>query len=326
MMGAPGPVPTTSMFVDNFQRCHLHPNAEFFLSYAHSDHMKGLCPGWRLGKLHCSNGTALFLHMKFGKSHLTAMIRTHPVNEPFGVWDPKSRLMLSCTFVDAGHCPGSVIIVFEVDGWAEGRGPVIHTGDFRYHDELRQNPTLQRIANLASSERRCQQIFLDATCAHEDLCRLPAKEASIAQLLDLLNRFSSGRVFLHSHGLGDEGLLVAVANDVRGRGKLLFADKDRYEEVKIAEPSFCRCFCELIEPDACLPDPIHRQVIVVANSRARGSDARLKDMAGIEISCSRMWWAKRARHHACDSWCRPVCDEYGVWHICRSMHSSLNEL
>ena len=170
------------------------------------------------------------------------------MDAPFEVWDPKSRAMLTCTFVDAGHCPGAVIIIFE--GFANGRGPVIHTGDFRYYNELMENQTLQRVANLSSADiaTRCQLIFFDSTCAHEQLCKLPAKEHSIRQLLGLLDQFSRDTIFLHSHGLGDEELLSAVATGVQGLGKLQFACKDRYEEVKIWDPSFCHRFCELLAP------------------------------------------------------------------------------
>ena len=102
---------------------------------------------------------------------------------------------------------------------------MIHTGDFRYYNELLGNQSLQRVANLSSADLTtgCQLIFLDSTCAHESLCKLPAKEHSIRQMLDLLDQFSRDTIFLHSHGLGDEELLSAVATWVQGLGKFKFA-------------------------------------------------------------------------------------------------------
>ena len=352
LMGASNPVPSTSLFVDHFQLSdstrRLHPGAVFCLTHCHSDHMVGLSPHWKLGDLHTSTSTAPFLQRKFG---VGLPLKTHPMDEPFSVWDPKSRMMLTCTFVDAGHCPGSVMLICE--GFANGRGPVIHTGDFRYYDELNQNETLRRVANLASAgiaDQRCQHLFLDATCAHPSLYKLPVKKHSIGQLLDLLDRFSKDTIFLHSHGLGDEELLSAVGNWL-GSGKLKFACKDRYEEVKIWDPSFCQRFCELLPPktesqsdsDAQLPNV--QQVIIVANSRTRHCDVRLQHMVGIEISCSTLWYARRALSAASGTlncgykpltfqapvtqdhslW-QPLCDQYGVWHIVWSMHSSGEEL
>ena len=187
LMAASNPVPSTSLFVDHFQlsdsTSRLHPGAVFFLTHCHSDHMTGLSPYWKLGELHTSTGTAPFLHRKFGRLPL----KTHPVDEPFGVWDPKSRMTLTCTFVDACHCPGSVMIVFEQV--PNGRGPIIYTGDFRYCDALRQNQTLQRVASLRCAGVACQQIFVDVTCAHKSSFKLPTREHSIGQLLDLLDSF-----------------------------------------------------------------------------------------------------------------------------------------
>ena len=128
LMGASNPVPSTSLFVDHFQLSdatrRLHPGAVFCLTHCHSDHMVGLSPHWKLGDLHTSTSTAPFLQRKFG---VGLPLKTHPMDEPFSVWDPKSRMTLTCTFVDAGHCPGSVMLICE--GFANGRGPVIHTCD-----------------------------------------------------------------------------------------------------------------------------------------------------------------------------------------------------
>ena len=44
--------------------------------------------------------------------------------------------------MDAGHCPGSVmVVILGVPG-----GPILNTGDFRYHDGLLQSSTLKHLA------------------------------------------------------------------------------------------------------------------------------------------------------------------------------------
>ena len=42
-------------------------------------------------------------------------------------------------FLDAHHCPGSVIVVLELHD-----GVVVHTGDFRFHPQVLEHPVLAR--------------------------------------------------------------------------------------------------------------------------------------------------------------------------------------
>ena len=67
--------------------------------------------------------------------------------------------------------------------------------------------------------------MLDGTCIHESRLKLPAEEANINQLLDHFNRRSTKAVLLHSHGLGDEELLVATAQRLQLKPKLAEANR-----------------------------------------------------------------------------------------------------
>ena len=320
MMPQPSLPGSRGIYVDNVTaQCGV-----FLLTHAHSDHTAGLGKeSWNRGLIHCSHITAKIIISR--KSCSPKILRPHALDEPFDVEDPLERcqLRVRATFIDGYHCPGSVLIAFEgLPG-----GPVLHTGDFRYYDGLQQHPVLQR---FASPTNHCQLILLDVTCAHEVLVELPTKETSIGMLLDLLDRHASENVFLHSHGLGDELLLEAVAKHDTIE-KLLFVDAQRYEEIKIVDPLFCNQYCQLITQDTNLQDG--RLVIVVANSRTRRSDARFRDVSGIEISCSTLWWARRLSSiripHTGSSIGDvplPVLDEYGIWHVLWSMHVSLGEL
>ena len=127
-------VPGTAFCVDNFATNYQRP-AVFFLTHCHADHMGGLDPYWR-GQLHTSVTSALYLRRKFGTA-FRAFTVTHELDVPFDVLDPASNRFVTCTFVDAAHCPGAVMIIFE--NLPNGRGPVIHTGDFRYVPEMKQN-------------------------------------------------------------------------------------------------------------------------------------------------------------------------------------------
>jgi hypothetical protein len=235
----------------------------------------------------------------------------HELEEPFSLEDPASGGTIgTATFVDAGHCPGSAMVVFQIDDKF-----FVNTGDFRWHDALRDSPTLQRIASA-----RCQLLCLDVSWANAPFITFPTKGESIAMLLGLIDRYCSvQRFFIHSHCLGDEELLTAIASR---REKLLFTDKCRYNEVKIADPYFCESSCTLLEDYVMCPDDY--RFIVVGRSTAWRVDQRLKNVDGIEVSCSTLWWAKQGAIH--DLY-QPVHDPItGIHHVFWAMHSSPEEI
>ena len=220
----------TAIFVDTFRRAPWLPGGEFFLTHAHTDHMNGLGPSWRCGKLHCSMMTSAFLIAK--NMCAPEVIRAHDLNTQFDVEDPlHSRRKLTGVFVDACHCPGSVMIVLEgLPG-----GPVVLTGDFRFSDDHLHNSTLAAI--------RCRNptLYLDVTFASSHpACRdFPDKKCAISQLLDLLDKHHGETILMYSHGLGDEELLVAVADYIRPDGDVLhFACERRFAMFKKIDPDF----------------------------------------------------------------------------------------
>ena len=316
---AAGPIlGRSSLFVDVFDGHYVKyfAGGDLFLSHCHTDHMQGLSSDFRSAKVHCSEISARLLSLKFGStSNLMQVVRPHAIGESFDIWDLRSQCVITVTLLNSNHCPGAVMLAFE--GWPEG-----HTGDCRFHNGMREDPVLCR---LAGGSVRCQMLHLDTTCAHESLANLPSQEASINMLLDLLDRHASENVFLHSHGLGDEALLDAVARYLPSGCKLLFADAQRYAKIMVTDPGFGARFCALITHG--VPLPIGRLVIVVPNSPTRNA-AALRNVPGIQVSCSTLWWAKRAQDDpdASTGDCAlPLLDKYGVWHILWSMHSSLVE-
>ncbi len=105
--------------------------------------MAGLHKGWARGLLYCSRITARLL---------VEVIKVNPevvhacdVDQPFQVIDPLTSASLTATLVDAGHCPGSVMVVLE--DLRGGKMSLVHTGDFRWHDGLGHNVALQRVAS-----------------------------------------------------------------------------------------------------------------------------------------------------------------------------------
>ena len=181
------PLPRSMIFIDHFSK----PHGAYILSHFHSDHMHGLRAGWRLGFIHCSEVTARLLRARF----TGLAIRPHALEEPFVVEDPTNpRREVFATFVEANHCPGSVIVVVE----GLPAGPIVNTGDFRYYDGLLDSPALRHLVSArdTSDGQRCQKLCLDTTWAHAAFERLPSKIESIGYVLDLIEAHRSDRFFV----------------------------------------------------------------------------------------------------------------------------------
>ncbi len=138
----------TDILVDGFQWSLSQPQARsFFLSHHHSDHTVGLYSKWDIGLIYCSEITARLL---IEQDRLNpAVVRAVPLHQ---------RVYIDGVFVtliDANHCPGAVVFVFELAPFAADddlrppdppsagplprlkTGPVyVHCGDFRYCREM----------------------------------------------------------------------------------------------------------------------------------------------------------------------------------------------
>ena len=324
-----GPLSGTGVYIDFFNAPAIsHLRTPYFLTHFHTDHMVGLKKGWAHGPLYCSQMTACLLVGVMGVD--PKVVYARDVDQPFQVIDPLTSASLTATLVDAGHCPGSVMVVLE--DLRGGNMSLVHTGDFRWHDGLGHNVALQRVA----SSMQCDKLYLDTSWAHQAFQQLPTKETSISKLLDLIDRFPYERIILHSHGLGDEDLLWGVAKRFP-KDRFLFGDAKRLGEVNIVMSDPCdgsnvsigraiglRQFAVLDVSNADHVD-LEKQRFFVVKDHSQKIGLGLQ---GIEISCSTLWWAcQSGRQHAINARCEPILDKKTrVWHVLYAMHSSLSEL
>lgn len=189
-------IPGTPFRVDAFR--YLRGDcSHWFLSHFHTDHYQGLTRGFRHGKVYCSLITARLVNMRIGLSW--DQLHVLPLNERVNVDG------VYVTAIDANHCPGSVIILFEPPN---GK-PVLHTGDFRFCQEMVTNPILDS-CNIHT-------LILDTTYCNPQY-DFPKQETVIQFVLEAIQAeaFNPRTLFLiGTYTIGKERIFLEVARVLR---------------------------------------------------------------------------------------------------------------
>ncbi|KAI1311866.1 DNA break repair nuclease [Mortierella claussenii] len=130
-------MPDTSFTVDAFCYGAIQGCDAYFLSHFHSDHYGGLTSTWSHGPIYCSSITANLVISRLRVD--PQYVKRLPMYEPTVVNGVTVRLM------DANHCPGSVLFVFDL---YNPRRRYLHTGDFRACPEMSIDPILCQPQNV----------------------------------------------------------------------------------------------------------------------------------------------------------------------------------
>ncbi|XP_057505285.1 uncharacterized protein LOC130788572 isoform X2 [Actinidia eriantha] len=183
-------VPGTPFRVDAFK--YLRRDcSHWFLTHFHIDHYQGLTRSFSHGKIYCSLVTAKLVNMKIGIAW--DKLQVLPLNQNISI----SGIDVTC--FDANHCPGSIIVLFEPPN---GKA-VLHTGDFRFCQEMTKIPVLQM--------RSVQTLILDTTYCNP-------QEAVIQFVIEAIQAeaFNPKTLFLiGSYTIGKERLYLEVARVLR---------------------------------------------------------------------------------------------------------------
>ncbi|XP_036004764.1 protein artemis [Fundulus heteroclitus] len=184
--------PTVSL--DRFDRENLHAQA-YFLSHCHKDHMKGLkgpllkrkLQFSRTVRLYCSFVTKELLlnnpKYAFWEEYVVALELESPtqislVDEASG---EKEEVVV--TLLPAGHCPGSVMFLFE------GRqGNVLYTGDFRL---AAGDASRMELLHSGSRVKDIQSVYLDSTFYDPRFYQIPSREVCLRGISELIGNWIS---------------------------------------------------------------------------------------------------------------------------------------
>eukprot|EP00887_Chlorella_sp_A99_P008123 scaffold12.g8123.t1 len=189
-------VPGTQFVVDRF--CNLAPSLpqhrHWFLTHFHADHYKGLTSKFDRGLIYCTPITAALVRQQLKVP--ADRLRPHALNAPFTVDGVR------VTFLDANHCPGAAMVLFE----PPGRRPVLHTGDCRLVPRMREEAALAAVRGRVD-------LTLDTTyCAPE--YAFPAQSEVLQFSIDAVKAeaFNPKTLFLFgSYTIGKERLFLEAA-------------------------------------------------------------------------------------------------------------------
>ncbi|CAJ0601458.1 unnamed protein product [Cylicocyclus nassatus] len=187
--------------VDRFyinDKCEYH-----FLTHAHVLINKKFID-WGAKPIYCSQLTARLLPLVLpGKASLSKIIRPLEVGKVHSI-DPT----LHVTLLDANHCPGSVMFLFE--GSFVPGGSALVTGHFRADSQFMalfdNDPAFTRLSQTFLST-----VYLDATCFDESLGSLPERKDSEKMLVDELRKNQGRTIIIPIPKVGMEDILAGIS-------------------------------------------------------------------------------------------------------------------
>lgn len=204
------------LLVDGFQ-FQKRDVQHYVLTHFHSDHTVGLSKGFDKGTIYCTNETASMVVQHTGVAE--DRVRGLSLGETLEING------VEITFLDAGHCPGSAVVMFDEP---ETRRLVLHTGDLRASADVREG-----IARWLAG-RTVNELYLDTTyCSPR--WSFPDQKVVCTWMEDIAaqeqQREPETLFIVGSYQIGKEKAARAVAEAVNSS---VFVDHRRWQTIKFA--------------------------------------------------------------------------------------------
>ncbi|XP_044068241.1 5' exonuclease Apollo [Siniperca chuatsi] len=211
-------IPHTPLAVDFWHVRKCRGARLFFLSHMHSDHTVGLTSTWSDRPIYCSPTTATLLRHKLQVKE--QWIHPLELGEPYLLpLDDIGKERLTVTLIDANHCPGAVMFLFE--GYF---GSILYTGDFRYTPSMLREPCLRTNTTI-------DVLYLDNTNCDPNRT-LPSRQRATQQIKEIIRSHPNHNVVIGLYSLGKESLLLELAMEFKTWIEVSF---ERMETLKALE-------------------------------------------------------------------------------------------
>ena len=189
-------ISNTPIAVDFWRLRHCQHSRIFFLSHMHADHTVGLTSSWNAYTIYCSEVTRRLVIAKLGVN--SDLVVGLPLDECVIInLDEAGKETMTVTLIDANHCPGSVMFIFE--GYF---GKILYTGDFRYCERLTTHSAIQG--------KQFDVLYLDNTYC-DAKCAFPSRTQATVNILEIIRGHPECKVVIGLHNLGKEMLLHTIA-------------------------------------------------------------------------------------------------------------------
>lgn len=199
--------------VDGFHYAAPSLTANYFLTHFHSDHYGGITRRWEAGIIYCSEPTAKLVNQQLGVDR--QYLHPLPVGVPVPITTGNGKTV-SVTLYNANHCPGAIMILFEV-----GKRNIMHVGDFRWHREQME---------VLGKQFRIDDLFLDTTYCNPKYV-LPTQAEAIRATVETATRevhkYEKQRLLLvfGAYTIGKERIYLSVAKHLN---KKVYVDRRRF--------------------------------------------------------------------------------------------------
>ncbi|CAI2367484.1 unnamed protein product [Moneuplotes crassus] len=223
-----GKIPNTNILVDKFRvgRYRKHTFV-YFLSHFHSDHYCELSEHWNFGIIYMTHETRQLCVNKF--PNLADCTVALELDVPCMIFlDKDNTEAIQVTLIDANHCPGSCMMLFE------GKmGTILHTGDFRFSPKFFENEKLFPPMNYNEEEKgiACDidHLICDGTFSEDDKI-FESQEVAYNHILGIVKKHQDYRIYLFAYQLGKEEIFISLAKHFKTK---IVLTPERYKTIEL---------------------------------------------------------------------------------------------